>query len=1089
MADFLWTFAVEEMLKNVLKVAGEQTGLAWGFQEHLSNLQKWLLNAQAFLRDINTRKLHLHSVSIWVDHLQFLVYQAEDLLDEIVYEHLRQKVQTTEMKVCDFFSLSTDNVLIFRLDMAKKMMTLVQLLEKHYNEAAPLGLVGIETVRPEIDVISQYRETISELEDHKIAGRDVEVESIVKQVIDASNNQRTSILPIVGMGGLGKTTLAKLVFNHELVRQRFDKTVWVCVSEPFIVNKILLDILKNVKGAYISDGRDSKEVLLRELQKEMLGQSYFLVLDDVWNETFFLWDDLKYCLLKITGNSNNSILVTTRSAEVAKIMGTCPSHLLSKLSDDQCWSLFKESANAYGLSMTSNLGIIQKELVKKIGGVPLAARVLGRAVKFEGDVERWEEMLKNVLTTPLQEENFVLSILKLSVDRLPSSSVKQCFAYCSIFPKDFVFEKQELIQMWMAQGFLQPQQGRYNNTTMENVGDIYFNILLSRCLFEFEDANKTRIRDMIGDYETREEYKMHDLVHDIAMETSRSYKDLHLNPSNISKKELQKEMINVAGKLRTIDFIQKIPHNIDQTLFDVEIRNFVCLRVLKISGDKLPKSIGQLKHLRYLEILSYSIELKLPESIVSLHNLQTLKFVYSVIEEFSMNFTNLVSLRHLELGANADKTPPHLSQLTQLQTLSHFVIGFEEGFKITELGPLKNLKRCLSVLCLEKVESKEEAKGADLAGKENLMALHLGWSMNRKDNDLEVLEGLQPNINLQSLRITNFAGRHLPNNIFVENLREIHLSHCNSCEKLPMLGQLNNLKELQICSFEGLQVIDNEFYGNDPNQRRFFPKLEKFEISYMINLEQWKEVITNDESSNVTIFPNLKCLKIWGCPKLLNIPKAFDENNMQHLESLILSCCNKLTKLPDGLQFCSSIEGLTIDKCSNLSINMRNKPKLWYLIIGWLDKLPEDLCHLMNLRVMRIIGIMQNYDFGILQHLPSLKQLVLEEDLLSNNSVTQIPEQLQHLTALQFLSIQHFRRIEALPEWLGNYVCLQTLNLWNCKKLKKLPSTEAMLRLTKLNKLHVCDCPQLLLEEGDMERAKLSHLPEIQINRWFIHLL
>ncbi|XP_050947648.1 putative disease resistance protein RGA3 [Cucumis melo] len=736
MGDFLWTFAVEEMLKE-LKVARDQTGLAWGFQKHLSKLQKWLLKAEAFLRDINTRKLHHDSVRMWVDDLRHLVYQADDLLDEIVYEHLRQKVHTRKMKkVCDFFSPSS-NAFIFRRNMAKKMMTLVELLEKHYNEAAPLGLVVNENARPEIDVISQYRETISELEDHKIVGRDVEVESIVKQVIDASNNQLTSILPIVGMGGLGKTTLAKLVFNHELVRQHFDKTVWVCVSEPFIVNKILLDILQNLKGG-ISNGGDSKEVFLRELQKEMLGQTYFLVLDDVWNENSFLWDELKYCLLKITGNSKNSIVVTTRSAEVAKIMGTCSCHLLSKLSNDQCWSLFKESANAYGLSMTSNLGIIQKDLVKKIGGVPLAARVLGRAVKFEGDVERWEEMLKSVLITPLQEENIVLSILKLSVNRLPSSVLKQCFSYCSIFPKDFVFEKEDLIQMWMAQGFLQPQEGR--NVIMENVGDIYFKILLSHCLFE--DANETKTK-----------YKMHDLVHDIAMAVSKD-QNLQLNHRNILEEELKKKEIqNVACKLRTIDFIQKIPHNIDQTLFDVEIRNFVCLRVLKIFINKLPKSIGQLKHLRYLEISRCRDALKIPEPIVSLHNLQTLKFHYfSVILEIPTNFTNLVNLRHFKVGTICSKMPPHLSQLTQLQTLSHFAVGFEKGCKITELGPLKNLQGSLSLLCLEKVESKEEANGVVLAEKENLKELHLNWHIKRKDNnrynDLKVLEGLQPNKNL-----------------------------------------------------------------------------------------------------------------------------------------------------------------------------------------------------------------------------------------------------------------------------------------------------------------------------------------------------
>ncbi|TYK05689.1 disease resistance protein RGA2-like [Cucumis melo var. makuwa] len=239
--------------------------------------------------------------------------------------------------------------------------------------------------------------------------------------------------------------------------------------------------------------------------------------------------------------------------------------------------------------------------------------------------------------------------------------------------------------MWMAHGFLQPQEGR--NVTMENVGDIYFKILLSHCLLE--DANETRTRRI-------EEYKMHDLVHDIAMAISRD-QNLQLNPSNILEKEHQKKGIqNVA-------------------------------------------------------------------------------------------------------------------------------FGFEKGCKITELGPLKNLQGNRVFCVWRKLNSKEEANGANFAEKENLKELYLNWPMERNDNngynDLEVLEGLQPNQNLQSLKILHFAGKHLPNNIFVENLRKINLCGCNSCEKLPMLGQLNNLKELEISSFQGLQAIGNEFYGNDPNQR------------------------------------------------------------------------------------------------------------------------------------------------------------------------------------------------------------------------------------------------------------------------------
>ena len=98
----------------------------------------------------------------------------------------------------------------------------------------------------------------------------------------------------------------------------------------------------------------------------------------------------------------------------------------------------------------------------------------------------------------------------------------------------------------------------------------------------------------------------------------------------------------------------------------------------------------------------------------------------------------------------------------------------------------------------------------------------------------------------------------------------------------------------------------------------------------MINLEQWKEVTTNDASSNVTIFSNLRCLKVNKCPELLNISKVFHENDVQHLESLTVSLCNKLTKLPKGLHFSSSIRRVKIDYCLNLRVDVRNKSELLF---------------------------------------------------------------------------------------------------------------------------------------------------------------
>ncbi|XP_038900462.1 disease resistance protein RGA2-like [Benincasa hispida] len=1077
---FLLTFAAEQTLEKVMAVASEQISLAWGFKEDLLELREALRYAKGILNDINTTKLHYNPVKDWVEKLQHLIYQADDLLDEIVYEDLRREVQTEKMKmVCNFISPS-NNTFMFRSKMAKKMKSVKNLLQKHYSiEIGPLQLVCNRSVESESsNVISQSRETISELDDYEeVVGRDVEVESIVKQVIeDGSKEQEAiSILPIVGMGGLGKTTLAKMVFNHQMIKQHFDKTIWVCVSEPFNVNKILGAILQSVTCT-TSKGGDNKQVLLGELQNEMHGKRYFLVLDDVWNENEILWAELKKCLIKITRKSKSSVVVTTRSADAAKIMETLPSHHLCKLSDNHCWSLFKESASAYGLPMTSSLEVIRKELVKKIGGVPLVARVLGRAVKFEGGDERQMKMLESIVRSTFQDENFTLSILKLSVDRLPFSSLKQCFAYCSNFPKDFVFQKEQLVQMWMAQGFIQAQGGRIDVRT-KNVGDEYFSILLSRCLFQ--DAKKDSEGRIIS-------CKMHDLIHDIACEVS-SDGNLELNSSNL---------LENVSKVRTmISYEETLPKE-KMKLVDDKITKFLPLRVLIVNSwsiYKLSNSVGKLKHLRYLEISDPEI-VELPPSIVLLYNLQTLRIANSMIRDLPKNLRELVSLRHLDFSMKnlvAKKMPPHLSRLTQLQTLPIFVVAVEKGCDIAELGPLPNLKDSLQLFCLEKVQSKEKANEGSLEGKEHLDGLAFNWSKQRNTatccSDLEVLEGLQPPKNLGSLKIHNFAGKCLPNKIFVENLRAIGLWDCKNCERFPMLGQLNNLKELEIYGLDSVQSIGKEFYGNyESNQRTFFSKLERFILKGMINLEHWEEITTHDDyaSSNVTTFPHLKELKIHGCPKLSNIPNVFgscDENEEEHLELLSISHCDQLMKLPNGLQFCHSIKLMEIDhNGSYLSLNFQTKPKLVHLSIGPLEKLPEELGHLMKLQSVKIVGCIQNYDFSPLMQLPSLKELCLVEDLRGNKA-TQLPQQLQHLTALKFLSLQRFNAIETLPEWLGNFVSLHTLSVSNCENLKRLPSREAMLRLTKLSHLYVIHCPKIQLgTEGDMEMAKLSHLPNIK---------
>ncbi|XP_022148515.1 disease resistance protein RGA2-like [Momordica charantia] len=1078
MAESLWTCVVEKVLEKIASVVAEQIGVATGFNNALEELHKNLVEAENIINATTKKTSHDDLLRKGVNDLQLTVDEANDVLDLIVYEDLRKKVKSqTKWKVPFSFCTSKYSP-AFRLKRAKEIKEILGMLSEHMDKLPKLASLGDNTTETEIDM-NQLRETDSKIDDFDIVGRDVELSSIVDRVIDATNRHVTSILPIVGVGGLGKTTLAKLVINHERIKHHFNNnTIWVCVSQPFNVNKILGTILETLKDTP-SGLEYKKEVLLGQLYKEMRGKKYFLVLDDVWNENRLLWDELKNCLMKITENSENGILVTTRSAEVAKIMETLPSHHLGKLSDDQCWSLFQESANANGLSMTSSLKVVREELVKKIGGLPLIAKVWGSAEQYLGDPDKWVINLKSLVCNSLQNENSATSALKLSVDRLPRHSLKQCFAYCSNFPKDFEFTKEQLIQMWIAQGFIHLPKGR-SNETIEDEGDRHFKILLRRCLFQ--DV----VQDDRGIIVS---CKMHDLIHDIACDVSNDHK-LQYSNNSLDGEVWTDENKKIASKLRTIIYCedQMMPPIMEKVIHD-KVMNFVCLRVLKMNSrsiSELPDSIGELKHLRYLDISGCSIT-QLPKSIALLYNLQTLNMGGLLIKDLPKNIIDLVNLKHLQFYPyhfDTYKMPAYFGKLTQLQTLSYFVVGFENGHKISELGLLKNLKGSLNLCFLEKVESKEEARAAKLVEKENLDELEFEWSQShlRKDNDsykdFEILEGLQPHKNLRSLSIERSAIKSLPNNIFVENLAVISLRDCQNCERLPMLGQLRNLERLEVYGLHSVQSISNEFYGNDCNQRTLFPKLRAFLLSDMENLEQWKEVTV---ASNLTTFPCLESLNIWRCPKLMNIPDVFgycDENGVEHLRHVTISGCDGLNKLPNGLQFCHSIEDLTIEDCSNLTLSLQNKNRLSSLSIGGLHKLPEGMAHLKKLEAMKINGGIQDYDFSPLMHLPSLTYLHLCDDL---GTATHVPRQVEHCTTLKFLIIENFEHIEALPEWFGNFTSLKRLGLYFCSNLKQLPSREAMLRLTELRALYVDRCPQLQLDEGDTERAKLSHLPEIDV--------
>ena len=375
-AEFVLTFAAEGILTKVYSLAAQELALAWGFKAELEKLGESVSSIQDFLRGAADQRPDDQGKAVekWVKKLKQVAEDADDILDDFNYELLRRKVELhnhMKRKVLNF--LSASNPLLFRVKMAHKIKKINDSLALLKSEASFINLVAKKGDPRQLPVRVQ---TNAHFEDgEKVVGREDAVTKIVTTLISSDNQQKNlSVMAIVGMGGLGKTTLAKSVYNEPAIDKHFPKRIWVCVSNTFEVDTILslmVDSLVPGKAA----GMKSRHALLQVLREEITGKRYVLVLDDVWNEERKKWDSLMGCLSKLNSNPGSCIIVTTRSTNVSTIAETLPRPELRKLSEEDCWSIIKQRA----LNLDENdaeLERIGREIAEKCGGVPLVAKVL-----------------------------------------------------------------------------------------------------------------------------------------------------------------------------------------------------------------------------------------------------------------------------------------------------------------------------------------------------------------------------------------------------------------------------------------------------------------------------------------------------------------------------------------------------------------------------------------------------------------------------------------------------------------------------------------------------------------------------------------
>ncbi|CAJ2671468.1 unnamed protein product [Trifolium pratense] len=332
MAESFVFDVANSLLGKLASYTYEEASRAYGLYEDLQQIKDTLSIVRGLLLDAEEKKNQQHALREWLMKIQSICYDTEDVLDEFELQHKKKQVVeasgSTRMKVRHFFSSS--NPLAFRFRMAHQIKEIRGRLDKVAADGTRFGLATV-SVGPGL-VVERREMSHFHVDALDVIGRENDREQIIKLLMqphpqgDGAGDKSLCVIPIVGIGGLGKTTLAKLVFNDKRIDQCFRLKMWVCVSNTFDLRQIVIQIINSASTSYLSQHENINNLdivqLVSRLRSKLSGQKYLIVLDDIWNENRAKWIELKN-LIKF-GVAGSKIIVTTRNNSIASMMGTVP---------------------------------------------------------------------------------------------------------------------------------------------------------------------------------------------------------------------------------------------------------------------------------------------------------------------------------------------------------------------------------------------------------------------------------------------------------------------------------------------------------------------------------------------------------------------------------------------------------------------------------------------------------------------------------------------------------------------------------------------------------------------------------------------
>ncbi|XP_039136449.1 disease resistance protein RGA2-like [Dioscorea cayenensis subsp. rotundata] len=967
-------------------------------------------------------------------------------------------------------------------------------------------------------VAENKRVTTSSPTESKIYGRDYEFSQLIQLLLKEPNvSGNVSVIPIVGMGGIGKTTLAQFAFNNIEIANHFEKKAWICVSDFFDRFRITKEILDSL----IDEGSSSIvttscDVLEREIKRLVTGKKFLLVLDDVWsNEWRELLNFLRFAPAEVI-----KLVLTCRDPKISGVLADRQNQITLKgLSAEDYWLFFMKCAFADENpdNYLPQLRDIGKQIVGKLKGSPLAAKTVGKLLGISLTEGHWKDILGTDLWNLETDAHGITSALALSYYHL-CQPLQLCFTFCSVFPKDFVYDMHNIIDMWIAHGYIQEIEG--GSKTLEDIGEDYWHELIARGFFEQ------------GSYRS---FKMHDLLHDLALSVShgktyiyKGQKDEEI-PKDVCHLCVHSfcdlELVCKTSNLRTL--VLYGASDIHAILNHKAFKRIRVLVIFSTNVQELPDDVAHLKHLQYLDLEKINI-ISIPESLCRLYLLRVLKLLCSP-PRLPSQFQRLEAVR-LDGCRNWARLPaaigllPSLKKLT-LKKIENMTIEGDDS--VTEIYPsLQSVDSEQATLSFEGTSATTAATIASSSSSSLTTTWHCKW-FPRLENlhvykcdrvsgfpwpMLAALDKLET-LNIEGLKIETSdieAQQHqylLPNMrdiqirccqnmaflravlLGVSSLESLFIGNCTSV-RLPALGHLSSLGSISLQRVEvtvdditpvflSLHTLKLEqasmIFQNISLVDDITPVFQSLHTLELRKASMIFENISSSPSSSSSVmtqnhnhFPKLTSLTLYQSK--VNGLHLFSA--LEHLKIIYGHVLDGLP-LPNlqymRIQFCEDMETLPVwlprlPLLNHLYIGGCSKFRSW----GTEEEIKEDGLSLPNLQIMEIHSC-KNLETlpAWLPHLLLLKKLIISScpKFRCWDTEEEIIEDKLPLPNLQYMRIELCKDLETLPVWLPRLPLLNELTIRMCPKFKSWGIEEEIIEngllLPNLRELDVDSCEDL----------------------------